>query len=300
MPYACILGNHDAEGDITRAQAIDLLHSDDGLSLTQQGPKHLEGAGNYYLSVFPGPEAANASASESRSEALRIWLLDSQDRGCGWLPLGWGCVGRKTLQWVKGAAGSDGSTAVPGVAFIHIPMPEFMWGWSDGNAVHGDKGEPVSCPSGNIGEHAAAPVLRNAGVTAVYSGHDHDNNYHALWGGVRYAYGQKSGFGSYGPASEATVGARIVRLRLGQDPSVAETWIRLANGTRIAQPMVPVGSKAMAADGNVAPKAAAAADAEPQQRWCAVSFKYEYDLWKLRRLLRQTHGPAFESAAVEL
>ena len=34
---------------------------------------------------------------------------------------------------------------------------------------------------------------KGLGITAIYSGHDHDNNYEGVLEGVRLAYGHKTG-----------------------------------------------------------------------------------------------------------
>ena len=145
----------------------------------------------------------------------------------------------------------------------------------------------------HAGLFAAARAL---GISAMHSGHDHDNNYEGVLQGVRLAYGHKTGaallcstspcslpsglgswhaadwralgllrlpgaagstavkrmlqqlrfyplkgrenpagYGSYGPPPGWGHGARVVLLRAGQEPSQAETWIRLENGARVDQ-----------------------------------------------------------------
>lgn len=87
-------------------------------------------------------------------------------------------------------------------------------------------------------------MRRHAGISAVYSGHDHDNDYLGVKEGVRWgvlsgtqgwlldvlirasvvvapcprlAYGRKSGWGGYGPPQGWLRGARVIELRMGQD-----------------------------------------------------------------------------------
>ena len=82
VPYASLLGNHDGEADLGRRQIAELdAATGRGLSLTQPGPAHLRGAGNYWLDVLePG---------EGTAVAARIWMLDSGNRGCGTQAQGW-------------------------------------------------------------------------------------------------------------------------------------------------------------------------------------------------------------------
>ncbi len=48
-----------------------------------------------------------------------------------------------------------------------------------------------------------------------------------------------AGYGSYGPPPGWGHGARVVLLRAGQEPSQAETWVRLENGARVDQSANP-------------------------------------------------------------
>ena len=61
--------------------------------------------------------------------------------------------------------------------------------WNRG-AARGSKHEPVNCPMSDTGLFRA---LKAMGITALHSGHDHDNNYEGLLDGVRLAYGHKTG-----------------------------------------------------------------------------------------------------------
>ena len=97
-------------------------------------------------------------------------------------------MGPSTVAWL--AQQSQQLAPVHSLAFIHIPIPEFTAAWIAG-AVKGSKAEPVNCPSADNG---LLPVLLAANVSAVFSGHDHDNNYDAIHpAGVRLGYWHKTG-----------------------------------------------------------------------------------------------------------
>jgi len=156
-------------------------------------------------------------------------------------------------------------------AVIHIPLPEAVVLWNEG-APRGSRGEKVSCPFADLGHSAQA--LMAAGVSSVYSGHDHLNDFYGLtlggstgaaWrfaellrsaarrllplgGGeapaapasrLRVAYGKKSGYGGYGYGETPDgprSGARVVVLREGDaDTAGARTWIRLDDGSKEEQ-----------------------------------------------------------------
>lgn len=58
-----------------------------------------------------------------------------------------GCVGPDTVAWFDSAATQ---VAVPGAAFVHIPLPEFLDAWRNtGNDAKGGKFEAIGCPREN-------------------------------------------------------------------------------------------------------------------------------------------------------
>ena len=80
VPHAAILGNHDAEGLVTRDHVIR-WHARVPGSVTVLPPEGgVPSVGNYHLDV--------ASEHTDGGVALRLWMLDSMDRGCGGVP-GW-------------------------------------------------------------------------------------------------------------------------------------------------------------------------------------------------------------------
>eukprot|EP00873_Tetraselmis_striata_P012160 jgi/Tetstr1/432424/TSEL_000187.t1 len=222
LPYAAVLGNHDAEAGLSRVEVLQLIGASGGsASLTRLGYQTGDTAGNYWLDV------ASSRPGSDGAVALRIWMLDSGRHGCNGTP-GWGCVPRQVVSWLEATAAR--LPPAPGLAVVHIPPPQAMHAWDFGGPVVGRKGEPVNCPSADTHLHGA---LRAAGVQLVLSGHDHDNNFAAAYDGITYAYGQKTGYGSYGPPQGVLRGARVLRLTERDDGVVGvETWIRLEDGSR--------------------------------------------------------------------
>eukprot|EP00892_Ulva_mutabilis_P003758 jgi/Ulvmu1/1754/UM117_0031.1 len=223
VPHAIVLGNHDSEGLLERSQVINVdMTAGLPFSLSQLGHAHLTGAGNYWLDILP-------SDSTSAAPAARLWFLDSMSRGCAGIS-GWGCVAPDVVNWLQRQAKSLVPAPVS-AAFVHIPVPEFVHAWNSGSAV-GMKGEASCCPSCNSGAYGA---LTDAGVKAIYSGHDHDNDFVAHWNGTRLAYGRKSGYGSYGPPAGYLKGARVIVLREGEPADASETYLRLEDGSKFQQ-----------------------------------------------------------------
>lgn len=280
IPYASILGNHDAAGPHPsvqhRRKLVTLDQASSNLSLTQLGPEHITGASNYWLDILPSglaqrvarnvsvPGEHQSEAGHSAQAAARIWMIDSTDGGCGpFKTLGWGCVRRDTLQWMVQQA--QQLPPAPSLSFIHIPVPEFLSLWKHFPTV-GNKLEKISCPFADF-LHSSVAALRKAGITAVYSGHDHGNDFSGEFlhkslrlesrhwlphlggssraGSMRLAYGRKTGCGGYqAPIDGFKTGARVIVLGEG-DPTMsnAETYIRLGDGSKLVQEVTPADHK---------------------------------------------------------
>lgn len=222
-PYAIILGNHDDEADLDRRQILQLdIDTGDSLSRTQQGPVAVGGASNYYLDILP---ASNTSLV--LVPAARLWFFDSMDMGCAGLTGSWGCVASTAVRWAASQAKS--LTPVPSMAFVHIPLPETLDAWANVTSAVGYKGELSNCPAINTGLYS---ILSAAGIGAVWSGHDHDNDYAGCTGPVVVGQGRKTGYGSYGNLVQ---GARIIELQEGQPVQKAATWIATLDGSKQIQ-----------------------------------------------------------------
>ncbi|KAK2738766.1 hypothetical protein FQN57_006934 [Myotisia sp. PD_48] len=193
VPYAAIFGNHDDEGDLDRAASMALLEQLP-YSLSQRGPKDIDGVGNYVVEVL----------SKGSSSALTLYLLDShkytpdQNKypGYDWLK-------PSQINWFRSTAQGlvkehQHYTHIHmNLAFIHIPVPEYR---NPNNTWKGNWTEPPTAPKYNSGFRDA---LVNENILIVSCGHDHVNDYcmlekekekPALW----MCYGGGAGFGGYG------------------------------------------------------------------------------------------------------
>eukprot|EP00887_Chlorella_sp_A99_P001702 scaffold8.g1702.t1 len=237
VPYTLIAGNHDAEADLTKAQIVDLaLAQGNGLALVKQGPAGLAGATNFHLDVASpdGRRAGRKCCAAPRrgmawraggGVAARLWFFDSTQRGCEGVD-GAGCTTNATVDWLRETAA--GLPPAPSVGFVHIPVAQAMDAWAQGSAVVGSRGEPSNCQALDLGLFDAA---RDAGITSLWSGHDHDNNYSGVLDGVRVGYARKSGYGSYLPQS-LQVGATVLQVELGASGMAnSRAWVRGADGS---------------------------------------------------------------------
>src|SRR5690606_38954537 len=83
-------------------------------------------------------------------------------------------------------------SALPSLAFFHIPTPEYATVTADTNTV-GSKLEDVSAPTLNTGLIAA--FLEKNDVLGTFVGHDHNNDFIGTYRDrICLAYGRKTGY----------------------------------------------------------------------------------------------------------
>lgn len=234
IPYAAIFGNHDDEGSrsVSRSAQMMLLETLP-LSLSQSGPSHLDGVGNYYLEIL--------APSPSQHSAITIYMLDTHGgspdekryKGYDWLK-------QNQIDWFKATAEglkkehAKYSHIHMDMAFIHIPLPEF--GDQDNARAGGEWIEGVTAPSYNSHFYDA---LAEQGVVSVGCGHDHVNDYCALrpstqgekhtgHHGPWMCYAGGSGFGGYGGCCGYGIYHRRVRVwEVDTNAGRISTWKRV-------------------------------------------------------------------------
>jgi hypothetical protein len=203
IPWAAVFGNHDDEG---RASRRELLAAQQACAccLTEAGPPELTGVGNYVLEIA-GAEAV----------AAHLYFFDSGSysrTGAG--DYAW--IAHDQIAWYRGLP-----RAAAGLAFFHIPLPEYESGWNEGDRF-GSRNEQVFCPKINSGLFAA--LHEKGEVLGTFCGHDHLNDFEARLFGVRLCYGRATGYAGYG-REDFPRGVRIIELR--EDPPAFDTWLRL-------------------------------------------------------------------------
>ncbi|EFA86528.1 mitochondrial substrate carrier family protein [Heterostelium album PN500] len=217
VQWALALGNHDDQADLNRRQIIDFDMSFQQ-SLTIQGPEGITGASNYYIPVLNGDEPA-----------LILYFFDSNDDNCQNIT-GWGCVYPDQVQWytqTSQALKQKYGKTIPAMAFMHIPIPEYldMWNFYPVNGSLEDTG--VCCFSVNTGLFAAFREMGD--VVGVLCGHDHNNDFIGMYNGIQLGYGRKTGYGAYGPPPGWKHGARVIEFIAS--PFSFKTWLRFEDGT---------------------------------------------------------------------
>ncbi|KAG7369479.1 calcineurin-like phosphoesterase [Nitzschia inconspicua] len=233
IPWATVLGNHDDmayevpnnENYTTTTKTIphsynrrDLLQIDASfdLSLTQLGPTHVTGAGNYVLQVLD---------SFQQAPALEIYFLDS---GGGTLPE---AVDTSQIHWLQQQLSRS---TLPAVAFQHIPTsahefhdsiaPEATS--SSCMGYHGDAVDPIQ-----DSDDLVDALIQSGRFHFLAVGHNHGNDYcccsHQQYGSnssnetannnnnnthcMYFCFGRHSGYGGYGHWQR---GARMYEIQL--------------------------------------------------------------------------------------
>ena len=203
IPYAYTLGNHDDEGDLTRRQIVRLDQTNP-YSLRNES-EGIPDTTNFRIPVY-------ASQNDSQL-AAHLWMLDSGSYGCEDLPTGYGCIGSDVIDWYDQESlkvKAEHGTNVHHLAYFHIPLPEFLNVYNN-QQIYGDSDDYVHCSVKNTEFFAAAK--NNGDISAMFVGHDHNNDFGGWYEGIELVYGRKSGYNTYGIIH----GARVVVLKENYD-----------------------------------------------------------------------------------
>jgi hypothetical protein len=123
IPYGYTLGNHDSEADLTRREIVE-LDMQNPFSLTEMLPLGKADASTFVIPVY--------SSKDSNKVVMNLWFFDSNDYNCLGVS-GYGCVELNVVNWYRQKSREleqlQGSKK-PGIAFIHIPPPEYMYAYN--------------------------------------------------------------------------------------------------------------------------------------------------------------------------
>jgi hypothetical protein len=220
-PYAYAFGNHDTDADFTASQIGELDRTHPQSLFEGTGDIDPSGFSNYVLKVkssFPGFEDRNAAL---------LWIFDTKKENCMGVVNSWSCITQNQIDWFKSTSDSlkkqDGSR-VDGLAFFHIPIPEYMNMWNEA-MTYGSKNASVSCP--RVNTQAFEAFLENSSIRATFCGHDHTNDFGGNYKGIELVYGRKTGYGAKGPLG--LKGARVIKLKERMNESGTEVVIEYSH-----------------------------------------------------------------------
>ncbi|KAL5726516.1 putative inactive purple acid phosphatase 29 [Ranunculus cassubicifolius] len=200
IAWAAVLGNHDQESTLSREGLMKHIVKMK-YTVSQVNPaeaRDIDGFGNYNVEVggVEGSKVANKSI-------LNLYFLDSGDYSKNqsisfydWIKLSQQKWFRKTSLRLKNKYGK-GPRSSPGLAYFHIPLPEYAD--FDSKNFTGVKGEnAISSASVNSGFFST--MVKAGDVKAVFTGHDHLNDFCGKLTGINLCYAGGFGYHAYGKA----------------------------------------------------------------------------------------------------
>ncbi|CAN1309629.1 Probable inactive purple acid phosphatase 29 [Linum perenne] len=239
IPWAAVLGNHDQESTLSREGVMKHIA---GLkntlaSVNPADVREIDGFGNYNLEVG----GVKGSSFENKS-VLNLYFLDSGDYstvpsipGYGWIKPSqqfWFQQTSAKLQESYTRSPQPQKGPAPGLAYFHIPLPEFAS--FDAANFTGVRQEGISSPTVNSGFFTA--MVESGDVKAAFTGHDHLNDFCGRLDGIHLCYAGGFGYHAYGKAGWSrrarVVVASLEKLQSGEWGGVKsiKTWKRLDDG----------------------------------------------------------------------
>ncbi|XP_062091243.1 probable inactive purple acid phosphatase 29 [Humulus lupulus] len=237
IPWAAVLGNHDQQSTLSREGVMKHIVELNN-SLAQVNPseaKFIDGFGNYNLEVG----GVKGTSLENKS-VLNLYFLDSGDystvpsiHGYGWIKASQQYWFERTSSKLRKAYESKPQPQkgpAPGLAYFHIPLPEFA-SFDKSNFTGVKQEEGISSASVNSGFFTT--MVEAGDVKAVFTGHDHLNDFCGNLTDIQLCYAGGFGYHAYGkagwPRRARVVVATLEKLEKGGWGGVKsiKTWKRL-------------------------------------------------------------------------
>lgn len=220
IPFCVVLGNHDAEQDISRAE-IGRIVTSYPLSLNT-------------LNADGELDDKTLEIGGKKGTAAVIYCLDSHDYSLLEGVEGYGWFTQEQLAWYRERSAAltaeNSGKPLPALAFFHIALPEYVAAWRNPENTHIGRAAEDECPGAlNPGMFAA---MRACGdVMGMFVGHDHDIDYVVAEKGIALGYGRFSGDDT--TYNNLRPGARLLVLTEGKRGF--GTWIREGDGRVVDQ-----------------------------------------------------------------
>ncbi|CAN8264557.1 unnamed protein product [Cochlearia groenlandica] len=228
IPWVAVLGNHDQDSTLSRQELMEHIAKLPN-ALSQVNPPeaahYIDGFGNYNLQIHGAADTILQDKS-----VLNLYFLDSGDyssvaymEGYDWVKTSqqfWFHHTSKRLQREYNAKPNPQEGIAPGLAYFHIPLPEF-WSFDSKNASKGVRQEGTSSASTNSGFFTT--LVARGDVKSVFVGHDHLNDFCGKYKGLNLCYGGGFGYHAYGKAGWSRR-ARVVAVDLNKKRKGKENW----------------------------------------------------------------------------
>lgn len=207
--WCCIFGNHEAREE--KEYFKYLLYK--GLCLYPHclnlfGDPKLFGYGNFRVDILDGKGGLRKtlflfdSGRSIQSEVKKQLGLDENMKGYDFIKPSQIAWFDRSIKALKEKYGEN----IKSFCYMHIPLPEYenVFDWTPDTAatptgraeiLYGGQYESVGCSPYNSGLFDAG--VKNGTLQAVFAGHDHVNDFCALYKGVYLVYTQCTGYNTY-------------------------------------------------------------------------------------------------------
>jgi 3',5'-cyclic AMP phosphodiesterase CpdA len=216
-PFVVLFGNHDDEFGLSRGQLLDIIKTYP-YNLTDS-VAGLSGVTNGILTI----------KNHGGEDGVVLYCFDSNAYSGIENVKGYDYIKFDQITWYKENSAAftkrNKGKPIPSLAFFHIPFPEYGQAASNERTpLVGTRREAVTSPRLNSGLFTA--MKEKGDIMATFAGHDHDNDYAALWEDVLLVYGRYSGANTVYNNLKPN-GCRVIELTEGENGF--KTWIRLNN-----------------------------------------------------------------------
>ncbi len=245
--WAFVFGNHEARAEKEFHKFFMLKNlTRYEHCLSKFGPSELFGYGNFFVNIMKDEKTVLKSFAffDSGRDTTEEHL---KEHGYPVDVKGYDFIKKGQIEWYKNHIETLKKEygEVKSMIFMHIPIPEYKevmdfdenaepipTGVPSGKAevLFGEMHESIGCSPHNSGLFEEARAL---GAEAFFAGHDHVNNFHAVYKGVHLIYVQAGGYEGYAtgdkfdiPESESLQGVSVMTLKQDGDFSIESRYNR--------------------------------------------------------------------------
>ncbi len=228
--WTIVFGNHEAreEKGIFKYLLLKTVSSYKHC-LARVGKPELFGYGNYAVNILNGENHIQQTLFffDSGRDILDVYR---EEHGVPADMHGYDFLKNNQIEWYKNkiAALRERYGDFKSMMYMHIPLPEYAniisgegseWTFNEGvKVLYGKAYESVGCSAFNSGMFDT--ILECGSTHAVFCGHDHVNDFCAVWQGVYLIYNQCCGYETYtleekngAEERDWPLGVTITRLR---------------------------------------------------------------------------------------
>ena len=254
VPWFSVMGNHDdaplqaccADRQACGTHECGFCCGPPGAGMPDHSHNRktlLEAERAMYPELARTPRAQRNYRLEFGAGGNRVVAAYVLDTGGGSMPEQ---VTRSQASFVREAAAAARRRkrveVVASIAFAHIPLPAFARAAREGRCFGSLHAEDVASVKDDAGARDLwRALVEDAGVSVVFSGHNHGNDWCCATGGAYACYARHAGFGGYGPWER---GVRFVDVAVsnatGTASAAVTTFVALAGGAVVAAGTIPL------------------------------------------------------------